>query len=79
MIAERLLVPLSWQEYLSLGLAVFGIRPIAIALAWIGATSAAGSCSPSAAFKPKGFASVVYGIYSFRQISGMPHISSQSG
>jgi NhaP-type Na+/H+ or K+/H+ antiporter len=61
-IARRLLAPLSWKEYLFLGLAVFGIRPIAIALAWIGANVSRRELLTFGWFGPKGFASVVYGI-----------------
>lgn len=61
-IAKRLAQPLSWHEYVFLILAVFAVRPAAIAVAWLGAHVSRKELFAFGWFGPKGFASVIYGL-----------------
>ncbi len=61
-IAKQLLQPLSWQEYVFLLLAVFLVRPLVIAIAWIGTHVSRNELLTFGWFGPKGFASVIYGL-----------------
>jgi NhaP-type Na+/H+ or K+/H+ antiporter len=61
-IAPIVFVPLSWQEYVFLALAVFGIRPLVTAIAWLGTGVTKRELFTFGWFGPKGFASVIYGL-----------------
>jgi len=61
-IAKQLLAPLSWREYVFLFVAVFAVRPVAIAVAWIGLNVSRKELLTFGWFGPKGFASVIYGL-----------------
>jgi sodium/hydrogen antiporter len=75
--ARRLLLPLSWQEYLFLILAIFAVRPFATALSWIGTNVTRKELLTFGWFGPKGFASVVYGILILQ--AGLSHAAHLVG
>ncbi len=75
--ARQLLLPLSWQEYLFLVLAVFAVRPFATALAWVGTNVGPKELLTFGWFGPKGFASVVYGILILQ--AGLTHAAHLVG
>ena len=62
LLAPRLLQPLAWREVAFIVLATFAVRPVAIALSFIGMGLSRKEVLTVGWFGPKGFASVVYGL-----------------
>lgn len=65
LLAPRLLQPLSWGEFAFIVLAVFAVRPVAIAISFLGLSVSHRETLTVGWFGPKGFASVVYGLMIF--------------
>lgn len=73
MIAPRFFTPLAGSEYVFIAVAVFAVRPVAMAISLLGTGTRWEEVLAAGWFGPKGFASVVYGLLILQ--AGVPHLA----